>query len=141
VPTLIAPHAIAAGGVAAGIPEFAVRKSLAVRDRHTESFRMALRLGVPIAAGTDAGTPLNPHGALVPELDLLTKAGLTPLAAIQAATATAARALGLEHETGRVVPRLAADLLAVGGNPAEHIGALDEVRLVMAQGRIIVNKT
>ena len=49
VPTLIAPHAIAAGGVAAGIPEFAVRKSLAVRDRHTESFRLALRRGTPAA--------------------------------------------------------------------------------------------
>jgi imidazolonepropionase-like amidohydrolase len=141
VPTLIAPHAIAAGGVAAGIPEFAVSKSLAVRDRHTESFRMALRLGVPIAAGTDAGTPLNPHGSIVPELELMVKAGLAPLAAIHAATAGAARALGLEHETGRVAPGLAADLLAVAGNPAERIQALDEVRLVMTQGRTLVNRT
>jgi imidazolonepropionase-like amidohydrolase len=140
VPTLIAPHAIAAGGVAAGIPEFAVRKSLAVRDRHTESFRLALRLGVPIAIGTDAGTPLNPHGSLVPELELMVKAGLAPLAAIQAATATAARALGLEHETGRVAPGLAADLVAVAGDPAERIQALDDVRLVLAQGRTIVNR-
>ena len=80
VPTLIAPHAIVEGGVAAGIPEFAVRKSLAVRERHSESFQMALRLGVPIAAGTDAGTPLNPHGSLVPELELMVKGGLAPLA-------------------------------------------------------------
>jgi imidazolonepropionase-like amidohydrolase len=140
VATLIAPHAIAAGGVASGIPDFAVRKSLAVRDRHTESFRMALRLGVPIAAGTDAGTPLNPHGSMVPELELMVKAGLPPLAAIQAATATAARVLGLEHETGRIAPGLAADLLAVAGDPAERIEALDEVRLVIAQGRTIVNR-
>ena len=62
-------------------------------------------------------------------------------AAIHAATATAARVLGLERETGRVAPGLAADLLAVAGNPAERIGALDEVRLVMAQGRLIVNRT
>ncbi|HEU5319998.1 MAG TPA: amidohydrolase family protein, partial [Methylomirabilota bacterium] len=141
VPTLIAPHAIATGGVAAGIPEFAVEKSLAVRDRHTESFRMALRLGVPIAAGTDAGTPLNAHGSMVPELELMVKAGMAPLAAIHAATATAARVLGLERETGRVATGLAADLLAVAGNPAERIAALDEVRLVMAQGRLIVNRT
>jgi imidazolonepropionase-like amidohydrolase len=140
VPTLIAPHAIAAGGVASGIPDFAVRKSLAVRDRHAESFRMALRMGVTIAAGTDAGTPLNPHGSMVPELELMVKAGLAPLAAIQAATSTAARVLGLEHETGRVAPGLAADLLAVAGNPAERIQALDDVRLVIAQGRTIVNR-
>jgi imidazolonepropionase-like amidohydrolase len=141
VPTLIAPAAIAARGVAAGIPEFAVRKSEAVRERHAESFEMAMRLGVPIAAGTDAGTPLNGHGSMVAELELMVKAGLAPLAAIHAATAAAAHALGLEHETGRVAPGLAADLLAVAGNPAERIGALDEVRLVMAQGRLIVNRT
>jgi len=141
VPTLIAPQAILAGGVAAGIPEYAVRKSEAVCDRHLESFVMAMRLGVPIAAGTDAGTPLNGHGSMVPELELMVKAGLAPLAAIHAATAAAARALGLEHETGRVAPGLAADLLAVAGNPAERIAALDEVRLVMTQGRLVVNRT
>jgi imidazolonepropionase-like amidohydrolase len=140
VPTLIAPEAIANGGVAAGIPEFAVRKSLAIRDRHVESFQMAMRLGVPIAAGTDAGTPLNGHGTMVPELELMVKGGMAPLAVIHAATATAAHALGLEQETGRVAPGLAADLLAVAGNPAERIQALDEVRLVMTQGRVVVNR-
>ena len=140
VPTLIAPHAIVEGGVAAGIPEFAVRKSLAVRERHSESFQMALRLGVPIAAGTDAGTPLNPHGSLVPELELMVKGGLAPLAAIVSATSTAARVLGLEAETGRIAPGLAADLLAVAGNPAERIQALDDVRLVLAAGRIAVDR-
>jgi hypothetical protein len=63
-----------------------------------------------------------------------------PLAAIHAATGTAARVLGLERETGRVATGLAADLLAVAGNPAERIAALDEVRLVMARGRVIVNR-
>ena len=101
---------------------------------------MALRAGVMIAAGADSGTPCNPHGTLVPELALMVKGGMTPAAAVQAATAVAARALGLEHETGRIAPGLAADLLAVDGNPAERIEALDEVRFVMAQGRIAVNR-
>ena len=141
VPTLIAPAAIAGGGLAAGIPEFAVRKSEVVREPHLESFRLALRLGVPIAAGTDAGTPLNPHGTMVPELALMVKAGQAPLQAIHAATGAAACALGLERETGRIAPGLAADLLAVAGDPTERIEALDDVRLVMAQGRMIVNRT
>ena len=140
VPTLIAPHAIAAGGVAAGIPDYAVRKSLEVRDRHLEGFRLALRHGVPIAAGTDAGTPLNPHGSLVPELRLMVQAGMNPGAALHAATGAAARALGLEHEIGRVAPGRAADLLAVAGNPVERIDALDDVRLVMTGGRVVVNR-
>src|SRR5207247_393705 len=82
VATLIAPHAIVEGGLAAGIPEFAVKKSSALRERHLESFRLALRAGVAIAAGTDAGTPLNPHGTIVPELALMAAAGLEPLQAI-----------------------------------------------------------
>jgi len=140
VPTLIAPHAIAAGGVAAGIPEYAVRKSNAVAERHLEAFRLALRAGVTIVAGTDAGTPLNPHGTLVPELGLMVKGGMTPADVVHSATAAAARVLGLDHETGRIAPGLAADLLAVEGNPAERIEALDDVRFVMAQGRIAVNR-
>jgi imidazolonepropionase-like amidohydrolase len=138
--TLVAPHAIVEGGVAAGIPEFAVRKSAAVRERHLESFRMALRAGVRIAAGTDAGTPLNPHGSIVPEAALMAGAGMAPLDVIRAATSEAASVTGLAHETGRIAPGLAADLLAVEGNPAESIKALDAVRLVIADGRRVLSR-
>src|SRR3989442_67736 len=91
VATLIAPERIVTHGVSAGVPEFAVRKSEAVIARHLESFQLAMHHGVPIAAGTDAGTPFNPHGSIVPELALMVKAGMSPLEAIRAATSTAAR--------------------------------------------------
>jgi imidazolonepropionase-like amidohydrolase len=140
VATLIAPHAIVEGGLAAGIPEFAVNKSLALRERHLESFRLALRAGVTIAAGTDAGTPLNGHGSIVPELALMVGAGMAPLQALGAATSVAAQVLGIASETGSIAPGLAADLIAVEGDPASDVKALDAVRLVIADGRTVLNR-
>jgi imidazolonepropionase-like amidohydrolase len=140
VPTLIAPYAIAAGGEAAGIPSFMVRKSEAVLETHLRSFGRAARAGVPIAAGTDAGTPLNPHGSMVPELALMLRGGLGPMDALRAATSSAAAALGLERETGRIAPGLAADLLAVAGDPLADIAALGKVRLVLANGMVVLDR-
>ena len=137
VATLAAPAAISAGGLAAGIPDYMVRKSDAVVTAHVASFRRAHEAGARIAAGADSGTPLNPHGSLLPELELMIKYGMTPLEAIRAATSVAAEALGLGGETGRVAEGHAADLLAVTGDPAERIGALGDVRLVLARGAII----
>jgi imidazolonepropionase-like amidohydrolase len=137
VATLAAPAAISAGGLAAGIPDYMVRKSDAVVTAHVASFRRAHEAGARIAAGADSGTPLNPHGSLLPELELMVKYGMTPLEAIRSATSMAAEALGLGGETGRLAEGHAADLLAVTGDPAERIGALGDVRLVLARGAII----
>jgi imidazolonepropionase-like amidohydrolase len=137
VPTLAAPAAISGGGMAAGIPDYMVRKSDAVVAAHVASFRRAHEAGALIAAGADSGTPLNFHGSLLPELELMVKYGMTPLEAIHSATSVAADALGLAGETGRLAAGYAADLLAVAGDPAERIGALADVRLVLARGAII----
>jgi imidazolonepropionase-like amidohydrolase len=137
VPTLNAPVAIASGGLAAGIPEYAVRKSEQVMPAHVASFQLAHRAGVRIAAGADSGTPLNFHGSLLPELALMVKYGMTPLGVIRAATVTAADCLGLGEVTGRVAPGYAADLIAVAGDPAERIEALADLRLVMVNGRVL----
>ncbi len=140
VPTLFAPRAIAEGGEAAGIPAFMVRKAREVLDAHGRSFELAVRAGVPIAAGTDAGTPLNPHGSMVPELEMMIGLGLHPLEALRAATSGAASALGLDLEIGRVAPGFVADLLAVAGDPLADIRALEDVRLVLARGNAIIDK-
>jgi imidazolonepropionase-like amidohydrolase len=138
VPTLNAPAAIASGGLAAGIPDFMVRKSEVVVPAHVASFQLAHRAGVRIAAGADSGTPLNFHGSLLPELTLMVKYGMTPLEAIRAATVTAADCLGLAEVTGRVAPGYAADLIAVAGDPAERIEALADLKLVLVSGRVLV---
>ena len=137
VATLNAPAAIATGGVARGIPGYMVAKSRAVTDAHVASFRMARAAGVRIAAGSDAGTPFNGHGSLVPELSLMVAQGMSPLEAICSATSVAADALGLGEETGRIAPGYAADLVAVAADPAARIEALDDVRLVIARGQVI----
>ena len=67
-------------------------------------------------------------------------AGLEPLQAIRSATSVAARVLGLESETGAVAPGLVADLIAVEGDPATDLKALDAVRLVIADGRTVLNR-
>lgn len=138
VPTLNAPAAIATGGLAAGIPDYMVRKSEQVVPPHVASFQLAHRAGVRIAAGADSGTPLNPHGSLLPELALMVKYGMSPLEAIRSATTIAADCLGLGGVTGRVAPGHAADLIAVAGDPAERIEALADLRLVLANGRTIL---
>jgi imidazolonepropionase-like amidohydrolase len=140
VPTLAAPERIAAGGVAAGIPEFMVRKSAAMAERHVESVALAHRMGVPIVAGSDAGTPRNPHGSLLPELTLLVRAGLSPLEAIRSATSVAAEALGLGETIGRIAPGYAADLLAVPADPTQRIEAIGDPRLVMVEGNVLVQR-
>jgi imidazolonepropionase-like amidohydrolase len=138
VPTLNAPAAIATGGLAAGIPDFMVRKSELVVPPHVASFRLAHQSGVRIAAGADSGTPLNFHGSLLPELSLMVKYGMTPLEAIRSATATAADCLGLGDTVGRIAPGYAADLIAVAGDPAERIEALADLRLVLVGGRALL---
>jgi imidazolonepropionase-like amidohydrolase len=60
--------------------------------------------------------------------------------ALRAATSVAAAALGIEAEVGRVAPGLAADLLAVGGDPLVDLQALSDVRLVLVAGEVIVNR-
>jgi imidazolonepropionase-like amidohydrolase len=137
VPTLNAPAAIATGGLAAGIPDYMVRKSEEVVPPHVASFQLAHRAGVQIAAGADSGTPLNFHGSLLPELTLMVKHGMSPLEAIRSATATAAACLGLGGVIGRVARGYAADLIAVAGDPAERLDALADLRLVLVNGRTI----
>jgi len=141
IPTLAAPYRIVEAGEARGVPRFAVEKSLRVMDAHRRSFEWALAAGVTIAAGNDGGTPFNPSHDLVTELRLMVEYGMNPLAAIRAATYGSAMALGLVEETGTIQVSKWADLavLEKGADPLQDITALGKVRMVLKQGKVLVN--
>jgi imidazolonepropionase-like amidohydrolase len=124
VPTLAAPENISRHGLAAGIPAYMVEKSDRVREAHRDSFRRAVRAGVRIAMGTDAGTPFNRHGANAEEVALMVACGMEPTAALLAATREAAELLDLAHEMGTVTPGRWADLLILDGDPLQDIRVL-----------------
>jgi imidazolonepropionase-like amidohydrolase len=140
VATLVAPAMIARHGTSAGIPEYVVTKAAGVLEAHQESFRKAVRAGVRIAMGTDAGTPFNRHGANAQELALMVEGGLSPADAIVAATRSAAELLDLVEVTGTVEPGKAADLLIVDGDPLADIrilGDRDRLAGIVKDGRWI----
>ncbi|QXD14421.1 amidohydrolase family protein [Rhodocaloribacter litoris] len=98
-----------------------------------ESLRRAIAAGVRIAFGTDAA--VYPHGDNAKEFAVLVALGMTPLAAIQAATIHAADLLGVD-DRGRIAPGLLADLIAVPGNPLDDVRVLEDVRFVMRGGQV-----
>lgn len=122
----------------AEVPRYVAEKIQHHIERERRSIRWLIDAGVPIAAGTDAGTPFNPHGGLVDQLLLLHELGLSPLQAIQAATQTAAKALQREQDLGTLEPGKLADAIAVAGNPVDDLRALKQVVAVWRSGRRLV---
>jgi imidazolonepropionase-like amidohydrolase len=140
VPTLIAVDQIVRNGPQGGIPDWVVRKAVSESGHHRESFVAAVRSGMRIAAGTDAGTPFNPHGDLALELAKMVEFGLPPGTAVVAATSAAARLLGVADRVGSLEVGKQADLLLVPGDPLTDIGTLSRPRLVMRAGRVYRNE-
>ena len=143
VPTLNAPYQIIRGGVKRGVPRYAVEKSKAVMKSHFQSVRRAYKSKIPIAMGTDAGTPFNCHGENLKEMELLVKAGMTPMEALVATTKIASEVLGLEKKIGTLAKGKLADLIVVDGNPLKDIQLLqkkDKILAIMKEGCFYKNR-
>lgn len=126
------------------VPEYMSRKIFQAADACKESFQRAVRNGVKVALGTDitiASPPSRQHGENAIELELMTRFGMTPLQAIQAATGNAAEALGLKN-VGSVEQGKLADILIVDGNPIEDISILkDKTKIIVIKDGIEVSQS
>lgn len=99
-----------------------------------KSLEKAYPAGVKIAFGTDAG--VSKHGRNADEFELMVKHGMSPAAAIEAATVNASQLLGVDAEVGTLEPGKAADIIAVAGDPTRDVTVLKSVRFVMKNGVI-----
>lgn len=98
------------------------------------NFTKALRAGVKMSFGTDAG--VCPHGINARQFAFMVKYGMTPLQAIQSATVSAADLIGKSELFGSLQPGKYADIIGVSGNPLEDIRLLENVRFVMKEGKV-----
>jgi imidazolonepropionase-like amidohydrolase len=126
---------IAEVGERDGWPAETLRKNRDTTQAQRAVFSAAIRRGVPIAFGTDAG--VFPHGRNARQLPIMVRLGLSPVAALQAATLDAARCLGWEAEVGSLRAGRYADLLAVEGHDLGDLDVLARPALVMKGGRVV----
>jgi len=132
VPTLYVIEPILAPGNPLQIQDENLAKARVVKEHMRNAFRTALKEGVKIAFGTDAG--VFPHGTQVKEFKIYVDEGMSPMRAIQTATSSAADCIGWADRVGTVEPGKFADLVAVAGDPLKDITELERVKWVMKGG-------
>jgi imidazolonepropionase-like amidohydrolase len=108
------------------------RKRVAV---HGPSFQRAMKAGVKIAFGTDAGG-FSWDDPMAQEFARMVEFGMTPMDAIRSATSRAAEMLGMSGDLGVIAPGAYADIVAVTGDPLRDVNALKDVRFVMKDGAV-----
>ncbi|CAO5191988.1 Amidohydrolase family protein [Frankia sp. AiPs1] len=123
--------------IARAAPELQ-KKAAAVFPQARAMLPKAIAAGVRIACGTDA--PAVPHGDNAKELAALVARGMTPAQALRAATVTSAELVELDDELGRLRAGYLADIIAVPGDPTRDITVTQDVRFVMKDGRVHLNR-
>jgi imidazolonepropionase-like amidohydrolase len=121
-----------------------VKKINEVADISQENHRMAFKKGVPIALGTDAGTPGNYHGETAQEIRYMVEnVGMSPSKALQVATIESAKAIQLENQIGSIEVDKIADITICEKNPFDDISVLEKwknISYVIKDGIIMAQK-
>ena len=117
-----------------GVLDDNLRKDREVAQIQRDNFRKAHRAGVRMVFGSDAG--VMPHGQVGKQFRTMVQYGMTPLAAIQAATRNGAEALG-RNDVGVIAPGRYGDLVAVTGDPTADVTVLERVDAVIKGGKLV----
>jgi imidazolonepropionase-like amidohydrolase len=133
VPTLLVYELWRDGKIFAPVNDETKKRLAKTVELHEQAFRTALKTPVKIAMGSDT---FELPGTNAQELVSLVRVGLSPLDALRAATMGGAELVGLKDEVGEIRDGLAADLVAVDGDPSADIAAVTRVAFVMKDGRI-----
>jgi imidazolonepropionase-like amidohydrolase len=126
---------ILATGTSNGTEQESLDKEKAIGLKQRQTFQRAVKAGVPMLFGTDAG--VYPHGDNGRQFAKMVEWGMTPLQAIQAATRNAAQALGREGDVGAIAPGRYGDLVAVDGDPLSDVRTLEHVATVIKGGKVV----
>jgi imidazolonepropionase-like amidohydrolase len=118
---------------------------LSIRGRHMlprvrEMAAKAWKMGIRLVAGSDTGYGPNSNRRMPHEIIELAAIGMSPMEAIRAATSVSAECLGIEKRTGTIKPGMEADLLVVERNPLSDVMNLQDILLVINNGKVIVNR-
>ena len=135
VPTMLASETAVQQARSGALPAATIAKAEQAVAGARSSHILAIRRGVKIAFGTDTG--VSRHGDNAKEFALMIDRGMTPMAAIVAATTAAAEALGQPGRLGQLTPGLPADLIAVSGDPLSDVTRLEQVSFVMKLGKVV----
>lgn len=126
------------GAIEHGLPKENVDKEKMVGRLQRENFEKAVKAGVKMAFGTDAG--VYPHGDNARQFAVMVRFGMTPAQAIRAATWNAADLIGRLKDVGTIEPGKLADIIAVAGDPLRDVRTLENVGFVMKGGVVYKDK-
>jgi imidazolonepropionase-like amidohydrolase len=118
-----------------GVFKESLEKERKIGLKQRQTFQAAFKAGVKMLFGTDAG--VYPNGLNARQFVTMVQWGMTPVQAIQAATATAAEALGRTNDVGAIAVGRYGDLIGVAGDPLKDVSKLQNVAFVMKGGTVV----